>query len=287
MIKLFAGSIRSRLGRNVLATLLAAACTGSMIPQAEAVINGFEDGDGHPHVGLVVFFDAEGTPLWRCSGTLISPTVFLTAGHCGTGPAVRARVYFDSEVIRSDDNYPLHNGVEGTVIPNPNFSEKFGGGLHDSPILNDVAGVILDEPVVLPVYGVLPTKGLLDQMTGPANKNVVFDVVGYGVQDIRPEIQADLVRYAATSKRITEKTGVARDIYLMLSADPGKAHGVGGTCFGDSGGPTFIAGSNVIVAVTSWGVDGNCAGPGYAYRVDIAESLDFINLFLLIPVTVP
>ena len=276
----------SRPGRNFLAILLAAAFTGSMIPQSEAVINGFEDGDGHPHVGLVVFFDAEGTPLWRCSGTLISPTVFLTAGHCGTGPAVRARVYFDSEVIRSDDNYPFHNGFEGTVIQNPDFTDNFGtgGGLHNPPVLHDVAGVILDEPVYLPVYGALPTQGLLDQMTGPANKNLVFDVVGYGVQDIRPEVQADLVRYAATSKRITEKNAVTGDIYLKLSADPGKGNGSGGTCFGDSGGPTFLKGSNVIVAVTSWGVDGNCAGPGYAYRVDIAESLNFINLFLLVPI---
>lgn len=284
MTKIFAGSMTSRLGRNFLAILLAATFTGSMIHQAEAITNGTEDGNTHPHVGLVVFFDAEGTPLWRCSGTLISPTVFLTAGHCAEGPAVRARVYFEPQVIRSEENYPFHNGVEGTVIANPDFADNFGQpGLHNPLVLHDVAGVILDEPVILDVYGLLPQEGLLNQLTGPANKNLVFDVVGYGVQDMRPEVQADLVRYAATSKRITEKNAVTGDIYLKLSSDPGKGNGSGGTCFGDSGGPTFLKGSNVIVGITSWGVDGNCAGPGYAYRVDIAESLNFIKLFLLVP----
>ena len=283
MIKPFAGFKGSRPGRNLLAILLGAAFAGSMIPQAEAITNGIEDGEGHPHVGLVVFYDAEGNPLWRCSGTLISPTVFLTAGHCAEGPAALARVYFDPEVIRSDDYYPFHNGYTGKVIPNPELGHGARGIGKNPVLLHDVAGVILDEPVDLPVYGALPAEGYLDKLTGPANKNLVFDVVGYGVQDIRPELQADLVRYAATSKRITEKNSVTEGIYLMLSEDRGAPHGAGGTCFGDSGGPTFVKGSNIIVALTSWGVDGNCAGPGYAFRIDTAESLNFINLFLLVP----
>lgn len=56
---------------------------------AYAITNGRPDGNAHPYVGLAVFdawvLDEEGNPViapaWRCSGTLLSPTVFLTAGH--------------------------------------------------------------------------------------------------------------------------------------------------------------------------------------------------------------
>ncbi len=60
--------------------------------------NWVEDFD-HPYVGLVAFYDASGEFVWRCSGSLISSTKFLTAGHCAdTGDgAVTARVWFQQD----------------------------------------------------------------------------------------------------------------------------------------------------------------------------------------------
>ncbi|MDF1500520.1 MAG: trypsin-like serine protease, partial [Anaerolineales bacterium] len=54
----------------------------------------------------------------------------------------------------------------------------------------------------------------------------------------------------------------------------------GGTCFGDSGGPQFLAGTNTVVAVTSFGLNGNCAGTGGGYRIDQADDLDWLAGFL-------
>jgi secreted trypsin-like serine protease len=49
----------------------------------------------------------------------------------------------------------------------------------------------------------------------------------------------------------------------------GNGDGRGGTCSGDSGGPVFYpASSNTIVAVTSFGLNSNCRGVDFAYRVD-------------------
>jgi secreted trypsin-like serine protease len=50
----------------------------------------------------------------------------------------------------------------------------------------------------------------------------------------------------------------------------------GGTCFGDSGGPNFIGDTNVIAGVTSFGLNGNCAGTGGVYRVDQADDLNWL-----------
>jgi len=48
---------------------------------AFAVTDGELDGDEHPMVVLLLM-EVNGAPAFRCSGTLLSPTVLLTAGHC-------------------------------------------------------------------------------------------------------------------------------------------------------------------------------------------------------------
>ena len=68
------------------------------------------------------------------------------------------------------------------------------------------------------------------------------------------------------------------DAWLYMSQN--IQHGDGGTCFGDSGGPTFLVdpSSHVeyIVAVTSWG-DSVCKSTNNNYRVDLASSRSFID----------
>jgi len=59
---------------------------------------------------------ADGTPLWRCSGTLLSPTVFLTAGHCTEAPAERIEIWFDADVQSGvpANGYPFVGQASGT-----------------------------------------------------------------------------------------------------------------------------------------------------------------------------
>lgn len=54
----------------------------------------------------------------------------------------------------------------------------------------------------------------------------------------------------------------------------------GGTCVGDSGGPSFIGDSNVIAGVTSFGMNSTCAGTGGVYRIDRADDLEWLAKFL-------
>ena len=240
------------------------------ITAALAITDGELDGDGHPFVGLMVALDADGNPLWRCSGTLISPTLYLTAGHCTEAPAVRATIWFDADVQSGipDNGYPTNGDVFGTAYTHPQYNPA-------AFFLYDLGMVVLDEPVYMDEYGVLPELDQLDALkTRRGKQNVTFTAVGYGLQRINPVfVEAERVRMVAYPHLIQINTpGFTGDFSLLLSNN----HSTGGTCFGDSGGPNFLGDSLVVAGVTSFGINGNCAGTGGVYRIDRADDLDWI-----------
>lgn len=243
-----------------------------MVTSAAAVTDGELDGDGHPHVGIMVAKAANGAPLWRCSGTLLSPTLFLTAGHCTESPAASAEIWFESDLMPtpSDYGYPFTGEVSGTTYTHPQYDPN-------AFFLYDLGVVVLDEPYHTPgdVYGALPELDQLDALkTRRGQQDVTFTAVGYGLQRINPVfVESRLTRMYATPHLIQINVpGFTGDFSLLLSNN----HSTGGTCFGDSGGPNFLGSSNVVAGVTSFGLNGNCAGTGGVYRVDRADDLNWL-----------
>lgn len=131
-------------------------------------------------------------------------------------------------------------------------------------------------------YGVLPEPGLLDDLAtkrGLQEQN--FTGVGYGLQSVKPERQALTTRYQGTVHLVSLRSALIDGYNLHYTNNPGKGRGgAGGTCFGDSGGPVFLDDTTTIVGVNSFVLNSNCKGAGFAYRVDIAESLDFVLSYL-------
>lgn len=262
-----------KLGFLLVLLLVLAAC--SEVTEAPALLEpqvkyGELDGDGHPYVGLMLALDAEGNPLWRCSGTLLSSTLFLTAGHCTDGAASIA-IWFDADVESGipDNGYP-YGPYEITGMPytHPDYNPS-------AFYLYDLGVVVLDNPVEMDEYGLLPEQDVLDKLaTRRGKKDVTFTAVGYGLQYINPVfIEAERVRMVARPRLIQINVpGFTGDFSLLLSNN----HSTGGTCFGDSGGPNFIGDTNVIGGVTSFGINGNCAGTGGVYRVDRADDLEWL-----------
>jgi hypothetical protein len=272
----------------LVAAVVLAVVLGS-VGIAYAITNGQPDGDAHPYVGLLVFDielpDGSQVPAWRCSGALIAPDVVLTAGHCTDG-AVAARVWFDEKLQDEDGTYLVPDypwggvvAVEGTPWTNPDFCIGCAGGLPGFDY-RDVGIVVLDEEVDVGGFAQLPAPGLVDTLK---NKTDV-DFVGYGVTDQvgvgmppRPRWTGLKNRLYAPSKLVSgEFVHSDEFMRLMLNASQGK----GGTCFGDSGGPDLLGGTDTVLAVNSYVTNANCAGVGYSSRVDIPEVLEWINSFL-------
>lgn len=274
--------------KRTVSIIIALVLLLAMVIPASAITNGQPDGDNHPYVGLLVFDYAPGSPGWRCSGSLIAPNVVLTAGHCTDG-AVAARIWFAEDVTYDSVPFPLYpyggpgsGAIEGTPYTNPMYRSNenpYGGG-NGLPAFSyrDVGIVVLDEPVYMAEYAVLPEQGFVDTLKNKTE----LDNVGYGVQEIMhgggPPYWTGLrVRLYAPSEFISGNFVHSAE-YMRISLN--ASQGTGGTCFGDSGGPNLLGGTNTVLAVNSYVTNYNCAGVGYSSRVDIPQILDWIGGYL-------
>jgi secreted trypsin-like serine protease len=264
------GSVMKRFAGAIALSALLALSTATV---TTAVTDGELDGDGHPYVGLMVAQDVAGNPLWRCSGTLISERLFLTAGHCTEAPAEHVEIWFDADVQSGvpENGYPYDGQVGGTPYTHPQYDPT-------AFYLYDLGVVVLDKPLKMNTYGALPKLDQFDSWkTRRGIAAVTFDSVGYGLQMSFPDAASwkehnVKVRMVAHPRLVQINGGQVGDFSLLLSNNANT----GGTCFGDSGGPNFVAGTNVIAGVTSFGVNGNCAGSGGVYRVDRGDDLTWI-----------
>jgi len=261
--------------RRILTLLALVAALAALAVPVGAITDG-EPTTDYDAVVLIIM-DIDGQPAFRCSGTLIAPTYVLTAGHCAGEPGEFSglRVFTEADVQNGNNNYPF---------PGPNTVEAVRWASHPSYtnaqfFLHDVGMLELAQPVNLPSYPSIIDVGDLDELaTRRGHKNVTFDAVGYGLQQINPVfVQAERVRMIAHPKLDQiNAPGLTGDFSMLLSNN----HSTGGTCFGDSGGPNFTGGTTEIAGVTSFGLNGTCGGTGGVFRLDKQNVHDFIDGFM-------
>lgn len=260
---------------------------------AVAITNGQPDDGEHPFVGTILFRQTDG--LFSCSGTLLSSTVMLTAGHCtefegetNSETWVWMDEVVDVEALANRDrtkpiddflNDPANGWIRATAVPHPEYADFAG-----FPNTHDVGVVLLSSEVSLDEYGELPTLGqfdFLDRAKGkPEDRR--FEVVGYGIQRLVPkkDFQDDWRRFKGDTTLSGSKSSLTDGYNFKFTNSPGKGTGGSGTCFGDSGGPALWQETNIIAAVTSFGITPHCTGVDFSYRADIAETLDFVTPYL-------
>ena len=123
--------------------------------------------------------------------------------------------------------------------------------------------------------GLIPTD--LDHAKG--TKDITFMSVGYGVQQLVPYSVSTWTRMRAVSALGSTSNVYSSGYNLPLNGGDSNRFGAetGGTCFGDSGGPTYYQGA--VVAVTSYGIAEYCNGSGYSYILGQQDVLDWLKSY--------
>lgn len=202
--------------RIVIASAVAALAAAST---ALGVTGSTVDGDAHPYVGALVAGDTV-----RCSGVLVAPAVFVTAGHCGAD-GERVSVSFDAKL---GDGWSLQDGT-----------------LHVDPAKKaDLAVVVLDR-AAMPAPAALPPAGAVVPVTVTS--------VGYGYS----ARAADGI-FVYDGYRRTADSPVLKSSTLALTLSTRVA----GPCLGDSGGPQ-LAGDTVLSVTSSGSKDCRGKAAGY------------------------
>jgi trypsin len=254
--------------RLKVAATLAVLVSLIVVAPVLSVTNGQPDGNRHPYVGVVIQFIPNTDLASICSGSALSSTRFLTAAHCAD-PSLPVFVTY-----KSGPPFSLATDfTEGTFHPNPDWCPGCGPGLQGFDT-HDVAVVALNAPRNPGSFAALPIVGLVDSLA----MRTPVDIVGYGVQGFmrgggRPQQVFTFTRYFAPSLLI-QSNNVASVEFIKLTANPAAG---GGICFGDSGGPDLLGGTNIVLAVNSFVTNSNCAGVTYSNRIDSQEMLAFIN----------
>jgi trypsin len=253
--------------RVTVAAVAAAVVVLALTSGAGAITNGVPDGNGHPEVGALLAPVAFPDGTWaNCTGTLISPTVFLTAAHCDEG-LTRVAVTFDSS----------YNTATGKTYVGTWFADPAFGQSQSDP--HDIAVVVLDTPVTGITPARLPAAGSLADLP----KSTRFTSVGYGAQSATVD-HGRVFHYADIRYVASGGLNSVTPSWLRISMN--AAHGDGGTCYGDSGGPNFLGAgvteTNIIAATTITG-DTPCKATNVDYRLDTASARSFLGRFVTLP----
>ena len=247
--------------RLITLTVVVAALTAAS--PAAAITNGTADGNGHPNVGGLVAPTqySDGTWLY-CSGTLISPTVFLTAAHCAED-GERVGVTFDTAYQAGDKVY------YGTFEADPLYNKS-----QSDP--HDIAVVVLDKAVRGITPAELPTANSLSNLSG----SQTFTSVGYGAYEVTNGPGGHQYLYNDVRGVATGTLNSTNPSWLRISMN--ASTGNGGTCYGDSGGPNFLGTTQIVAAITITG-DAVCRSTNVVYRLDTESARTFLAQYVTLP----
>jgi secreted trypsin-like serine protease len=244
---------------------------GGIAANADAVTTtGFADNGQHPNVGAIMVPARSGVGYAEvCSGTLVSPTIFLTASHCTAFLESDPRPDYVTFEETNIEPFPT-----GLIAATPHTNPAYKGSR------DDVSVMVLSTPVLTITPAQLPPPGYLDTL--PLAQSTKLTVVGYGTSEkviVKGE-NGPQFPFAGNRGYGIGSFNSLTPQWLKMSQN--ASHGDSGACYGDSGGPTFLgaapAGGDVVLAVTTTG-DTPCYSTNVASRTDSPSARAFLSTF--------
>lgn len=163
----------------------------------------------------------------------------------------------------------------GTAYAHPQYSD-----FTDLNNWNDVGVIVLDRPVTNIAPAKIAPTNYLNAYQQPKLNSTIFTSVGYGTEvrkaDSGPQkptpMSFPLIRRVAQEpgQKLTPQI-------LQVNGNEHDNRGTGGTCFGDSGGPTYHGG--YVVTVTSYGYTQNCRYLDGLQRIDVPVVQNWLTTF--------
>jgi V8-like Glu-specific endopeptidase len=190
---------------------------------------------------VVELLAIKGNSLGKCSATLVTPRILLTAGHCVAeeeGATFRVFPGNDDHNLASRDLLAVSAAV---------FDPQYG----DVTQGHDLALIVLSVPLSIPPMPINRTS-----VAGALGKTARY--VGYGVTN------GDKGTGSGIKRQASGAIGLVNKVLIGMGANEHL------TCNGDSGGPLFMdtgSGRESLIGVTSFG-DATCVESGFFMRLD-------------------
>ncbi len=237
----------------------------------------------HLGVGTLLVRLSSGELFWECSGTLIAPRVFLTAGHCTSavqswqdkGISQAVYVSFDTQFSQSASLVSV-----AALVTHPDFNLLYN---IDSDTY-DLGIVLLATPVFDRPITRLPTAGLLDSLHLKPGTSVT--AVGYGVDsNDRHGAPSPGFVYSDTGFRAFGTLFYRSLTPAFITVTQLANQGSDNMCFGDSGGPDFIQvnGEEQLVAINVVVNSYSCEETAWLYRLDTPQARAFLGQYVTLP----
>ncbi len=250
------------------------------IPDVEPfIINGSVDNDAANDAVAFLYLQSG----FACGGTLITPTVLMTAAHCATLSNSTTPVAVDQFMVifcRDLNNCDYDKRSRGVIQSwvHPSYDPR--------NIRYDIALLRLSAPAPGDVKPISPLPASLALTNADIGGPITF--IGYGLTNGSDPNSSSTVRriftgsiaglcHSSSTCTISTWQGTYAAPWTIWTIQTN-----GGTCQGDSGGPGLITrnGTRYAAGITSYGYS-ECEGPGVYTEVSNYESN--INSFVNSP----